>query len=351
MTISAKVIADSCQQHLWEGIRPANYHLLTTFELRYPRFIHAELMTHRVFSRNASSSRAIPIAKLIDEVWTDPAMPVFWGKNQAGMQAAEELSSVAPGAFDPLPKDGDPVPMHPNEHYLSPKYLAKEEWLKARNMAVMSVQKLMEIGLHKQLANRLLEPWSHITVLVTSTDWANWYALRHHPAAQPEMQLLASTMLAAHRLSMPRVLAPGQWHLPYVGDAEPLLLLAELPDLFTNFKSDGTSEPVDPLLFPKISSGRCARVSYLKHDGTEPDPEDDLGLFGRLMGGVPKHASPTEHQARVPISGIDTLVLPAHDVNVDAGILDHLRSNLYGWVQHRKLVPGENTTSYEEFDR
>lgn len=341
MTISARVIADSCQG--WyqgpAGSAQRPLYRLTTFELRYPRFIHAELMTHRVFSRNASSSRAIPIAKLIDEVMTEPALPVWWGKNQAGMQAREELSSIAPGAFDPLPMDGDPVPMHPNEHYLSPRYRAKEEWLRARNLAVLSVQRLMEIGLHKQLANRLLEPWSHISVVVTSTDWANWYALRNHADAQPEMKALAETMLKAHRASVPRVLKPGEWHLPYVHDYEREDLVVD----GEAFLPDGYGQDL-PLYLPKLSSARCARVSYLKHDGGTPAPTEDLDLFGRLMGGVPKHASPTEHPARVPV--------PEDYVDRDeAGLEFKYPSNLCGWVQLRKLVPGENTTSYEEFDR
>jgi thymidylate synthase ThyX len=82
--ISAKIIADSISESEY-GDR------ITTFELEYPRFIHGELMTHRLFSRNAASSRAIPINKMMDQVLTAPAMPVEWGLNKSGMQAEEML--------------------------------------------------------------------------------------------------------------------------------------------------------------------------------------------------------------------------------------------------------------------
>lgn len=330
MTISAQVIADSCQGFdvklpvAGQGYRHGSPRLrLTTFELRYPRFIHAELMTHRVFSRNASSSRAIPIQKLIDEVQKDPAMPVFWGKNQAGMQAREELSRCP--AFDV-------DPMAPMEDFLSPFMNANIEWSRARDFAVHAVKRLMTIGLHKQLANRLLEPWSHITVLVTSTDWANWYALRNHPDAQPEMKALAEVMLIAHRGSTPQALQSGDWHLPYVTDLEKRLISEGLIGDRRHLE--------DPLFLPKLSAARCARVSYLKHDGGEPTYAEDLILYDRLMGGNPKHASPTEHQARVPV-----------DEDYDSGDDFRHPSNLCRWTQHRKLIEGESTNTYEEFER
>ena len=81
--MEVKVIADSISE---SGKR------ITTFQLKYPRFIHSEVMTHRVFSRNASSSRAIPVKKMIEQVRNNPAMPIHWGANQSGMQAKNELN-------------------------------------------------------------------------------------------------------------------------------------------------------------------------------------------------------------------------------------------------------------------
>lgn len=293
MTISARVIADSTYAG---GVR------LTTMVLRYPRFVHAEFMTHRVFSRNAASSRAIPTKKFRQNVRKDPACPVFWGKNQSGMQADAPLTGFK-------------------------LTLAKLVWFKAMYIALFLNWVFEKVGLHKQIANRILEPWMHIEVVVTATDWDNFYALRNHPMAQPEIQELARKMLEAHNASTPRVLSPGQWHLPFMNQDESL---------------DGLTNK-DFTYLAQLSAARCARVSYLNHDGTHSTREEDLKLFSRLMGGDVKHASPTEHQARVPIDrdfnrrpGVDGFVYP---------------SNLRGWTQHRKLIEGETIHVYEKLQQ
>jgi thymidylate synthase ThyX len=291
MAISAKVIADS---RYFNGPR------LTTFVLKYPRFIHSEFMTHRVFSRNASSSRAIPVAKMIQAVKDDPAMPVYWGKNIPGMQAAEELS--APEIED-----------------------MKGFWISARNEAIRHAEEMVSRGLHKQIANRILEPWMHIEVVVTATDWDNFYALRNHSMAQPEIQELARKMLEAHNNSTPEALLPGQWHLPFI----------EEDDLGMLVHYSITSEKDDPTLFAKVSAARCARVSYLNHEGNKTTIEEDLNLYTRLMGGEIKHASPTEHQAMVP-----TLNQTLNN--------RYPKSNLLGWIQHRKMIDGETQWEYSE---
>ncbi len=310
MTITAKIIADSIG---YKGQR------LTTFSLHYPRFIHSELMTHRVFSRNSSSSRAIPVQKMIDKIMEDPAMPVFWGKNQPGMQAMEELSDAlivvddnyVGEAFATIPRK---IP--------SLKAQAIAEWLAARDSAVKHVKNLLNLGLHKQIANRPLEPWMHQDTVVTATYWGNWYNLRYHTAAQPEIRVLAEVMLKAHNESTPIVLKAGEWHLPYVFDFEKKVM------------------PVSDMLI--ASSARCARVSYMNHEGKPVTLADDKKTFGRLLGGGeegldPKHASPAEHQAKVP----DSIDLQ------DGYIFPHLCSNLQNWVQHRKYIKGENLTVFE----
>jgi thymidylate synthase ThyX len=240
MTITAKILADS--------INPHNSIRLTTFELKYPRFIHAEFMTHRMFSRNASSSRAIPTRVLLEQVESDPAMPVFWGKNEAGMQANESLEPEC-------------------------AKLAELLWRNTRHSVIAAVKELYSIGLHKQTANRLLEPWQYITVICTATEWANFFALRDNKAAQPEMRILASKMKFAMVQSSPKI---HHRHTPLTPDLEELL------------------SKYDIMNIEKISAGRCARVSYLTHDGVK-NPDADIELANRLIKSG--HMSPFEHVA------------------------------------------------------
>lgn len=264
--INAKVIKDSIG---------TNSKRILTMQLRYHRFIHSEFMTHRVLSRNASSNRAIPTAKLIEMVRTDPVMPVFWGKNQAGMQAREEL----------------------DENNLS---CAKHGWLLAASKAAGYAEALLLTGVHKQIANRILEPFLPIDTIVTATEWDNFFELRDHPDAQPEMQELARCMRRAMEESKPRELQYGQWHLPYIDDTD----IEFIPD--------------DVLA--KVSAARCARVSYLNHDGTNPSIDADLALFDRLITSKPAHASPVEHQAYF---------------NPD---IESSRNFKGGWVQFRDIL-------------
>lgn len=262
--ISAKIIEDSVSA---AGIR------ITTMSLVYPRFIHAEFMTHRIFSRNASSSRAEPVLKHIERIEKEPAMPIYWGSNQPGMQAGDEVADIE---------------------------YAKALWSVAKDHAVKMARKLHDQGLHKQIVNRVLEPFSHINVVVTSTEWENFFNLRCHKDAQPEIKDLADKMRLEKARSAPRMVEVGNWHLPYVKREE-------------RYKYD-----LNTLL--AASTARCARVSYLKHDGAEPQIEEDIKLFERLCGGVPIHASPTEHQAT-----------PLED--------KYDRSNNFtGWLQHRELL-------------
>ncbi len=267
-TISAKIIEDSISE---KGVR------LTTLQLMYPRFIHSEVMTHRVFSRNASSSRAIPVAKMIEQVRTNPAMPIHWGKNQAGMQAKEEMTGQT---LDTMMR----------------------AWQQAAREAAATAEFMDKHGLHKQVANRILEPFQWMHVIVTATEWDNFFELRDHPDAQPEIHVLAIAMKNAFADSRPMPLDEGQWHLPYV-------TRAERAEHFQN---------VDLML--KLSAARCARVSYLTHDGQTPSVEKDIALYDRLVGSVPLHASPIEHQA-TPLSQADMW-----------------SGNFRGWLQYRKLV-------------
>jgi hypothetical protein len=260
---------------------------ITTFQLKYPRFIHSELMTHRVFSRNASSSRAIPVKTMIKQVWNQPAMPIVWGANQAGMQATRLLSDRK-------------------------EWLAKFIWLTTSKFAVAFAWSLSKIGLHKQVTNRILEPFQHINVVLTSTEWDNFFELRCHHAAQPEIRHLANLMRQAMQDSEPTLLKGGEWHLPYISTLERL------------------NHTLEDLL--KMSAAHCARASYNKHSGGKSTLEEDTELFNQLVtrpytdkrGTVydessPIHASPIEHQA--------TPMLEAH---LSSG-------NFKGWAQYRQL--------------
>lgn len=285
MTISAQIIADSTAEH---KIR------ITTFLLRYPRFIHAEFMTHRQFSRNASSSRAIPVRRQIKNIRQDPAIPIHWGANQKGMQADQELS--------------------PRK-----KRWAKRIWLGTMWVATEAALWCDWLGLHKQVANRLCEPWAHITVLVTSTAWSNFYALRDHKDAQPEMQALARAMIDAQKGSLERYLSKGEWHLPFVDDKE----LVQLG--------------IDICI--KMSVARCARTSYDNYDGTRPDSKTDVKLYERLVVSEPLHASPAEHQAT---PDEQTEMMSSYDLG--PFLLwrkASLHGNFNGWIQHRKTLPSE----------
>ena len=297
--ISAKVIEDS--------VSPAGDRL-TTLQLVYPRFIHAELMTHRVFSRNASSSRAIPVSKMIEMIRNEPAMPIHWGKNQPGMQANEELP----------------------EGY---KYAAQVRWREAAINAARVAEQMMELGLHKQVANRILEPFQHINVVLTATEFDNWRELRRHTDAQPEIQHLATEIDIQMERSEPNELEYGQWHLPYVSMEE---------------RNDGYFSDKEELL-RKISAARCCRVSYLKHDGTAPSIADDLLLCDRLAAARPIHASPFEHQG-TPMPDEEPRIYfnGGGDVEVKGYVpegVSHIdmdgyawSGNLKGWIQYRKLI-------------
>lgn len=268
--ISAKIIADSRST---AGAR------IVTFELQYQRFIHGEVMTHRVFSRNAMSSRAVPVAKMIAQVRANPAMPVHWGSNQPGMQADNQMAGVNLGDVRRL-------------------------WLKAAENAADTAECMSRLGLHKQVANRILEPFQWMRTIVTATEWDNFFALRAHPDAQPEFQELARKMGLSMWESVPVVRDWSDphntaWHLPYVSQQE--------RDTLTK----------DTLL--KISAARCARVSYLTHDGLTPDIDKDCALFERLVGSVPLHASPIEHQAKAHKDG------------------RFKSNNFWGWLQHRGI--------------
>jgi hypothetical protein len=242
---------------------------------------------------------------MIEDLRRDPAMPVFWGSNKPGMQAGAELTA------DDLA-------------------YANAEWHDALDCCIRAAEEMVRLGLHKQIANRILEPWAHINVVVTATDWENFFELRAHPDAQPEMKVLALEMLNALCSSHPQHLAPEDWHLPYITRDD----VKAAQDRITG---NGVMRVV-PMpgqindILKKVSTARCARVSYLTHDGRQTTVEEDLKLFDRLVGSKPLHASPAEHQA-TPDEALD----PRPDGTYEWARSD-LHGNFTGWIQFRKTL-------------
>ncbi|HET8884319.1 MAG TPA: FAD-dependent thymidylate synthase [Candidatus Saccharimonadales bacterium] len=290
MAYNAKVLADSISE---AGDR------LTTMEVTLPRIVLAEFNTHRMFSRNSASSRAIPPAKQIQRVLDDPFIPVYWGVNEKGMQATAEL-------------EGDD------------RQAALDKWLEARDAAVHYASNLAVMNVHKQTLNRLLEPFMWQTIIVTATEWSNFYALRANPDAQPEIRIAAEMMQAEHSTSQPTVLTNGEWHLPLIQ-----------PD-----ERDGVFEKT--LNARQISAARCARVSYLTQDGVR-DYSADLTLYRRLVSGG--HMSPLEHVA-TPFEYSETgYVFNDHGLSARVPRISPWSGNFHGWKQFRKTIVNENDFS------
>ncbi len=296
MTTNARIILDSIGPN---GAR------LVTMELTYHRYVHAELMTHRLLSRNSASSRAIPNAKLVQRIMEDPAIPVVWGTNQTGMQAAQPL-------------EGEEAEQ------------AKRHWLSARRDALHHSKELSDssgygLNVHKQIVNRLIEPWMFITVLVTATELDNYFALRVHPKAQPEIEKVSRLALEACASSKPQRLKAGQWHLPLVtGYDEDVLRQHDLSDAH----------------LCRISTGRCARTSYMTHEGKR-EPVKDLELCNELQKNG--HMSPFEHAAQA----MTTEEWKKYAEHLACEWINHRIpvGNFWGWRQFRKTIDNEHDFS------
>lgn len=285
---SAKIIADS--------ISPSS-HRLTTMEITCHRFVLAEFNTHRVFSRNSASSRAIPVSKQLEKVKNDPAYPLSWPSEQKGMQGGGELT-------------------------LNDLQNAQKMWDMVRWGTINQVEMYLKVAggfegasvLHKSLLNRLLEPFMWHTIIVSSTEWENFFKQRCSPLAQPEIRVVAEKMREVLENSRPTDLEYTEWHMPYIDDAW--------------IPGDPVPENVD---LRHVSAARCARVSYLTHDGVR-DMEVDEGLYQKLISADPPHASPLEHVAT-----------PIEPASKDGWYLDNqpfTPGNFTGWAQLRHQVLG-----------
>jgi hypothetical protein len=259
---------------------------IITFELDYPRIIHSELLTHKILSKSSASSRAIPILTMIKAVWDNPAAPVSWGKNQSGMSAKEDLKGWR-------------------------LFAAKKIWNLSSKFTCFFSFILAKIGAHKQIANRLTESSSFIKVLVTGTNFENWYKLRDHKDSDPTIHQLAANMKKAHEASIPKLLKSGEWHLPYVED-------------------HGVESDINSKL--KLSASLCAQTSYRKSDESL---EKAYRIYDRLVDSEPAHFSPMEHQA-TPLYDEASIFFTHKDK------LGRLWSgNFCGWGQYRQKIQNE----------
>jgi hypothetical protein len=291
MTISAKIIAHS--------IAP-NGQLIVTWELEYQRFIHGEFMTHRLFSRNAASSRAIPVKTIIAAVREATAMPIHWGANQPGMQASHELEGDALASVQRM-------------------------WQEAAFDAARNAEIMDKYGAHKQIANRILEPFQTMKTVMTATCMDNFFWLRNHVDAQPEIRELARLMWEALQASNPVILMPGDWHVPYFGNGQ----------WYQNHPEGTLQEAL------QISSSCCAQVSYRKLDDTL---EKAQMVYQRLVDSEPVHASPFEHQATPMRNKPDFRNKGVTHKDRDGNFWS---GNFVGWIQHRQLIPNNVCMKYE----
>lgn len=282
---------------------------LFTLKLKYPQFIHAELMTHRMLSKNCSSNRAIPLSKMIKEATTDrQAVPVKWGTEQKGMSPGNELPDY--GIYDGV--------------YKSPRMEASIIWARAGEYAAYYTEQLAKLGVHKSICNRLLMPFTHHNTIITGTEWENFFGLRLDKAADPTMRALAEAIWIEINEAKPVKLEPGQWHLPF----------ADCVGVDWNNQKQLS-------ILTKVSVARCARVSYESFEtGKTSTIEEDLKLYNKLVTSKPAHLSPTEHQASPDF--IEEYCSEFTDTTWKSRFkYPVLHGNLIGWCQYRKMIPGE----------
>ena len=316
--ISAKVVCDSISG---QGVR------LTTFEIEYPRIVMSEFNTHRSVSKNSSSSRAIPVSKMLEHTQTVNLKPVYFGSKKAGMQAGDELV-------------GEDL------------QYAKSTWESALHSMVHSAKILDECGVAKEVCNRLVEPFQLVKVVCTATDWENFFNLRLHPDADPNICMLAYKMYQAMQESEPVELKAGEWHLPFVD---------KLLDENLNLISYGVShedvtygtmhKPVTLEQAIKLSAASCASVSY-RTEGMTLEKADKI--FDMLIKAEVVHSSPLEHCATPVKPKYNELgcvrVNCSEPQSWEDGIT-HMNKqgqlcsgNLRGFIQYRHLLP--NNTNY-----
>lgn len=295
---TARVVAYSISEETQERI--------ITYELEYPRIIHSELLTHRLFSRNAASSRAIPVKTVVESVREKAAMPVRFGANQSGMQdKGEAINSPVAVAYGGMGQD---VSMPP-----------EEAWQYFANVASGWAENYASAGYHKQVASRLIEPFVYMKTVVTFTgNGNNWFGLRDHVDADPTIAELAQAMKEAEELAPMVYLNTGDWHLPYYGEC----------GAFFKGEDHGLEQA------KRISASCCAQVSFRKLDNSSEKADK---VFERLVESKPVHASPTEHQATPLKNGVGFRSHYVTHIDRDGNAWS---GNFRNWGQMRQVIEG-----------
>jgi thymidylate synthase ThyX len=278
-------------------------HRLITLRIKVPRIVLAEINTHRLFSRNSASSRAIPISKMIQWVLEHPFIPDRFPKTHTGMQASEWIEKGT-DIYDEC----------------------VAAWLGARDLAVETVRQLDVLQISKQLANRILEPFLMHEIVLTATEWENFIALRAHSDAQNEIRIIAEMILQALSESKPTVLEPGQWHLPF-GDT---LDYKRLGALAQDMKDVGSPDELARM----VTVARCARTSYMNFEGKD-DYSADITMYRRLKD--QGHWSPFEHVARAMTPAEYMAYSHTYPTHTEYGWCGNFR----GFIQQRKLFARE----------
>lgn len=293
--IRAAVLAKSINVHQPE-LKP-----IVTFLIDFPRFILPEFNTHRSTSKCGASSRAIPVAKQIERVYENPVMPIHFGKNQAGMVADEELS-------------GEDLKE------------AKRLWLRAVDEVTAIAGFLEGCKVHKQVVNRLLEPFSMMRMVVTATEWDNFFWLRLHKDADPHIAELARVMLHAYQQTESVGLDDNCWHVPFFDRGY------WTPDIHGHYGTTA-QEAINH------SMSCCAQTSYRKLDMSEGKAED---IISKLFGGDRNHSSPSENIAH-PMKPNWVYEAVTHTDKKH----QQWSNNLRGWGQYRTLIPNNNCTNFD----
>lgn len=308
--ITAKVICDSINE---AGQR------VTTLEIEYPRFILAELNTHKMLEKNSSSSRAIPIMRMIEQIDSNMAMPLYWGKAKSGMQADGEVDDLT-------------------------KQMAKTSWVGDFYRLKESAIWMDDMFIHKQTANRLLEPFQMMKTVITGTDWDNFFNLRIHPDAQPEFCMLAYKMYKAMQESEPFLLKEDEWHLPYLKRSR-----GEQGEIQYYPKGVLVSKYLELEEAQRISASCCAQTSYRKSDDSLEKADK---VFDMLINAEVIHSSPFGHLATPAVFKETIEISNVFEYLEKVEGVTHVRKdgtpcsgNLTGWISYRHLIP--NNTCYD----
>lgn len=306
--ISAKVVADSINE---QGIR------ITTFEVEYPRIVMSEFNTHRSISKNSSSSRAIPVSKMLEHTRNVNLKPIYFGSKKSGMQAGDELVG---------------------EELL----YAKAVWESALTSAISQADLLDDLGVAKEVTNRLVEPFQLVKVVCTSTDWGNFFNLRLHPDADPNICMLAYKMYMALDVSLPSSLHEGDWHLPFVHK-----------DSKFGYIADQTILKLDEAI--KYSVASCASVSY-RTDNMTLEKADKI--FDMLIKADVVHSSPFEHIATPVVFKETNEMCNVFEYLDKVDGVTHINKqgdicsgNFRGWIQYRHTLKNNTCWNFNFEDR